>query len=415
MLLASLQDVNFKKLLIGQVISVFGDRVNQTALLSIVVYVTGNTAKYSADILFWAVLPLLIFSPFTMALVDRFDRRKTLIFADVARALLVSSLPLLMLFIKHYYVVYATVFLVGCFTAFFNPCRLAMMPNILPSRLLMPANAIFSQAILIVTLVAMPSGGFLVDKLGHVVGFLLNGATYLLSAIFILQLHPSTGADQGAPLRENSHPFLDFRDGFLYTWKNRPIFFQIIFFGIMQCLVAIFFIAFLSYGIDVLHLKVGGTNLLFAALGIGMALGAFCLGHSQNLAELPCLPMLMMGGAGIGMVTLSRVTSSWLGALVLFGIGFCAAMVMIPPDTYLQKHVPDNVRGRVFAVRGVLVGGAFLISLQLSKALIHHLGTPSTLRWLGIASILLGGIIALIWNSKTRQTPSQPINLNINP
>ncbi len=385
-----LRNPNFQKLLSGQVIAAFGDRINQTALLSIVVYVMGNTAKHSADIMFWAILPTIPLGMFAVALIDRWDRRKTMMASDIARATLALALPLLMYFIHHHYVIYAVVFLSGTFSALFAPCRLAIMPNLVPRQSLLAANAISSQAGTVATLAAMPIGGWIVENLGRNTSFVINAFTYLVSAVFIWYLHPSREHTEVSPVSCEHHPVKDFQDGFRFIRERRPVLFYVIFTGAMNCLVAIFFVCFLSYGVDVLGQTVGGTNLLFGALGLGMAGGAIWLGRHPAISERFSWPMMMMGCAGIGMLLLSRVYHPWLSAAVLFAIGFCAVMVMVPVDTYLQKHVPDAFRGRVFVARGVLVGLAFLLSLQFSKAIIFHLGALQTLQILGAASMLLG-------------------------
>lgn len=353
--------------------------------------IAARVAKYSADILFWAVLPAVVLSPFALALVDRWNRQRTMIVSDLARALLVASLPLFMGWIHHHYVVYTVVFLVWSFSSIFAPCRLAILPNLLPRHLLLPANAIFSQAVNGATLLGMIAGGSIVRYLGCTIGFLTNAVTYLVSAGFIWSLHPSVG--EGA--KESARPIDDFRDGLRFVWQTPRIRFQVIFFGIVQCLVAIFFVCFLSYSTDVLRQTVQGTPLLFAAVGIGMAGGAVCLGHCHALEEIQVLPMLMMAVTGVGMMVLGWVTRVPLAAVVLVSIGFSAIMVFISADTYLQKHAADQVRGRVFAVRGLLVGIAFLVSLQFSKAIIFHLGVLQTLRWLGLVSIVLG--VTMAW------------------
>jgi MFS family permease len=424
LLLATFRDANFRKLLTGQVISVLGDRINQTALLGIVLIKAGidpsqsvsqssavtaaRVAKYSADILFWAVLPAVVFAPFALALVDRWNRQRTMIVSDLSRALLVACLPLFFALIQHHYVVYTVVFLVWSFSTVFAPCRMAILPNLLPRHLLLPANAIFSQAVNIATLVGMIAGGSIVKYLGCTVGFLTNAVTYVISAVFIWSLHPSLCEGSKEETRPPSHPAADFHEGLLYAWKTRPVLFQIVFFGLVQGLVAIFFVGFLSYSTNILRQTVQGTPLLFAAIGIGMAGGAIFLGHSPMLEKIRVLPMIMMACAGVGILVLGFVTHTALAACVLVSIGFAAIIVFISADTYLQKHVPDQVRGRVFTVRGFLVGLAFLFSLQFSKAVIFHLGVLQTFRWIGLASILLSLVAAWIGSRLLRDAYADP-------
>ena len=164
---------NYAKLLTGQVVAAFGDRINQIAILNIVIG-TGHTSKYSADIMFWATLPAVVLGPFAVALIDRWNRRKTMFTSDMARAILVMSIPILMIYIHHHYVIYFLVFLLGIFSALFGACRLAIMPSLIPQNFLMSANAISSQAGNIGTLVAVPLGTGIVSSFGQNTSFLIK-------------------------------------------------------------------------------------------------------------------------------------------------------------------------------------------------------------------------------------------------
>lgn len=387
----TLRHPDFARLLAATFIAAFGDRINQIALLSYA-FAKGNISKYTADIMFWALMPSVVLGPFTVALMDRWDRQRTMFISDVARAGLVLSLPVLLLFIKHHYVVYAVVFFVGIFSAFFSPSRMAIMPNLLPRGLLMPANAMVGQAGTVATLLGVPIGGWIVDQFGRNPSFVVNSATYLVSALLVLSLN-SRRAEE--PAHPPMHPVDDLLNGVRFIRGHRPILFYVVFFGMIQCVVAVFIVAFFEYGGKVLMLSETGTSWLFGAMGVGMAAGAVWMVRHDWIGEWLAWPMFMLMGTGADMLILSRVHHPWAAALVLAVTGACAVMVLVPMDTYLQKHVGDEFRGRVFAARGVLVGIAFLVSLQFSKAFIKQLGVVGTLQLLGVAAILLG-VVGLV-------------------
>jgi len=387
---ATLRDANYAKLLTAQVLAALGDRINQIAIISIIIDELKNTAKYSADILFWAILPSVVLGPFTLALVDRWNRQRTMIASDLARAILIASLPLLMICIHHYYVIYMVVFLVGTFTAIFNPCRLAILPNLVPSKLLMPANAISSQAGTIASVAVMPIGAFLVESLGKNTCFLINALTYGISAFLIWRLRVNSASDDSMKPHEAHHPVKELQAGLLYTWKTRPVLVYVVFYALIQFLVGIFFICFLSYVVDVLGFKVFGVTLFFVVLSFGMAAGALAIGRSSVEKGDYFLPMIAAAASGVVMLVLGRIHTPLLAGAALFGLGLCTVMILVPLDTFVQKHVPDHLRGRVFAARGVLWGALFLVSLQLSKGIINQLGTLPSLQLTGLAAVVIG-------------------------
>lgn len=402
---------NYARLLVGQIIAAFGDRINQAALLAIVVYVTGNTAKYSADITFFGVLPYVAFGPFAMAFVDRLDRRRAMVGADLARALFAAAFPAVFLAVPHPYMVYALVFLMGACGAIFTPCRLALLPRLTPPNLLLPANAIASQAGTIATLASLPVAGWIVENFGRTSGFLINAAIYLASAFFLLRLALPCGA-AAARVAPSLRPMQELRLGLEDLARRRDVASSVAAYAAAQGLVGLFLPAFFSYAIDVLGQTVGGTYLLFGAIGLGTGLGAVWMGSRPERFEGALWPLFMMGVCGAGMWALTLVFNPWAAAPILGVIGCGVVMVLAPMDTFLQRRVPDQFRGRVFAVRGIFWGVAFLVALQFSKAILFHLGALGTLRALALGSVAAGLLFARLQRGGPRRRQGPVSNMS---
>ena len=126
-----------------------------------------------------------------------------------------------------------------------------------------------------------------------------------------------------------------------------------------------------------------------------MGLGALILSMHIPFLERFGWMTSMIAVTGIGIILFSLTRNPWMGAGALALIGLPAVMILVPMDTFLQKHVEDACRGRVFAVRGIFYGTGFLLSLQFSKSMIHHWGVLKTLQGLGVACIFLA--IASTW------------------
>jgi MFS family permease len=397
MFITTVRNANFSKLVTAQIISAIGDRINYAALLGFVVYMWGETAKHTANIMFWNTLPRPLVALFAAAMIDRWNRKNTLITSDVARAVIVALIPVVLFVSNHYYGVYAMVFLVGVFSAIFVPARQAIMPNLVPSEMLMAANAMTSQAGTIAGLLSLIIAGWLVENLGTNPSFLVNSATYLASAWFLWKLRPSGQSVPAAravsadPLDDKSkarlHVVTDFKEGLAYILAHRSVAAFIVFSAVIYFLMAVFAVSYFTYAIDVLGQTVGGTHVLFAVLGVGMVGGAAILIRNSSRETHFLLPVIMLMAAGVALWVLSVVFTPWTAAPVLFCIGFFAVMVQVPIDTFLQKHVPDELRGRAFAVKGLFESTSFLISLQFSKAFIYHLGVLGVLKGMGILAI----------------------------
>src|SRR3989338_7815260 len=90
----SLKNKNFFFLWLAQLISQFGDRINQMALIGLIAGRTPGSAFELAKLMSFTIIPVFIIGPIAGVYVDRWDRRKTLFVCDFLRGLLVLIIPL---------------------------------------------------------------------------------------------------------------------------------------------------------------------------------------------------------------------------------------------------------------------------------------------------------------------------------
>jgi len=89
---------DFLRLWVAQLISQFGDRIHQLALIGLIAERSGGSALGLAKLMTCTILPVFIVQPFAGVLVDRLDRRTTLFVCDIFRGLLVLTIPFLFFF-----------------------------------------------------------------------------------------------------------------------------------------------------------------------------------------------------------------------------------------------------------------------------------------------------------------------------
>ena len=116
---------SFSALWAGQLISLFGDRLNQLALVAVVAISTGS-ALATGLVFFAATLPNLLLSPIAGTFVDRWDRKEVMVVSDILRAALVLLLPVAA--VTNILLVYPLIFLVTTISVFFRPARVAILP-----------------------------------------------------------------------------------------------------------------------------------------------------------------------------------------------------------------------------------------------------------------------------------------------
>src|SRR4029079_12536596 len=173
---------SFSALWAGQLISLFGDRFNQLALVAVVATATGS-AFATGLVFFAATLPNLLLSPIAGTFVDRWDHKEVMVVSDILRAAIVLILPVAA--ITNIVLVYALIFLVTSISVFFRPARVAILPRIVPEQDLLSANSALWVGETIADVIGYPLAGLFVALLGSAVplAFWVDSATYLASAV----------------------------------------------------------------------------------------------------------------------------------------------------------------------------------------------------------------------------------------
>ncbi len=149
---------SFSALWAGQLISLFGDRLNQLALVAVVAISTGS-ALATGLVFFAATLPNLLLSPIAGTYVDRWDRKEVMVVSDILRAALVLILPVAA--VTNIVLVYPLIFLVTTISVFFRPARVAILPRIVPEEDLLSANSALWVGETIADVIGYPLAGAL--------------------------------------------------------------------------------------------------------------------------------------------------------------------------------------------------------------------------------------------------------------
>jgi len=181
---------DFRRLWTGQVVSEVGDWLNNIAVLALVIQLAGE-GRVGLGLAVYAIarhLPLFLFGPVAGVVVDRADRRRVMIAADLSRAALalgfllaarLSSLAVI-------YVVGAALFAVS---AFFNAAKRASVPNLAEGAdQLLAANSLSASTTAATIAVGSALGGVVATALGRDAVFLINALTFVASADMIRRI-----------------------------------------------------------------------------------------------------------------------------------------------------------------------------------------------------------------------------------
>ena len=175
---------SFSALWVGQVISLFGDRINQLALIAFVFEITDSPVAVAITFIV-STIPNLLFSPVAGTLVDRWDQKQVLVVSDLLRAALVLMIPVAVLI--NVWLAYPLVFLITTVSIFFRPARIAILPRIVDERDLLSANSAMWVGETIADVINYPIAGLFVVFLASSLplAFWFDAVTYLGSAVLL--------------------------------------------------------------------------------------------------------------------------------------------------------------------------------------------------------------------------------------
>ncbi|MGB8510970.1 MAG: MFS transporter, partial [Pyrinomonadaceae bacterium] len=187
-------NADFRRLWSGQVISEIGDWLSNIAVLALTIELAG-AGRVGLAIALYAIarhLPLFVFGPVAGVVVDRADRRRVMIAADIARAVLALGFCLANVFqsLPVIYVVGAALFSVS---AFFNAAKRASIPNLTrDADELLSANSLSASTTAATIAVGSALGGIIATLAGRNLVFVINSLTFLASAEMIRRIRART-------------------------------------------------------------------------------------------------------------------------------------------------------------------------------------------------------------------------------
>lgn len=385
---------NFRLFWCGQIVSQLGDWFSSITVSALLLKYTGSTGSL-ALLMIATMLPGLLLGPVAGVQVDRLSRKHVMVAADLARALIAFGF----LFLRGpstVWVGYACVAALQTFTAFFEPARIATLPNITSKEELVAANALSS----VTWSILLTSGAMVGGVVGHFFGpsaaFVLNALSFLGSALLLGRLAVPPTAREGQHVRGSG----GFAEGFRYVRQHPEILGALTaklgwgLAGGIQILIPVFGAKVFPIAGD----RDGqlGMSVLFAAGGLGTALGPVLARRwvGRDVARIRWAIAVSFVLGGVYYACLALVPNLTLTAVVLAFARFHGAIVWVFSTILLQMLTRDQYRGRVFAAETSLFTASMMLSSVLtSRALDRwHLGVPLVCVALGTVSLLVGGV-----------------------
>jgi MFS family permease len=434
--LSVFRNAGFLRLWLSQAATQIGGNMVLFGLTVIVVDSTSSNTAVSLLVLSFLV-PAVLFSAVAGVYVDRIDRRLILVATNVLRALAFVALYLVG---TNFALLLLLNFTISTITVFFAPAELAMIPFLVPRRQLLAANGIFTLTLNGAFAIGFALlGPLVVNVASPEAVILVVAALYFLAAVFCFTL-PSApppaaakeahhGLGVGEAERAVESTLAELSEGFGFIRGHRTIAWSLLYLAIAASLVGVLGVLGPDFAQETLGLEAKDFAVVVLPLGFGIVMGILLLNSYGRyfprrrviegglivlgllLAALSAagpISRLLQRADAPGGLDLSGITSLLAVVVVIaFFAGIAYGLVAIPSQTQLQEDLPEDVRGRVFGVLGMLVSVASFLPIIIVGPISDLVGTTAVIFVMAIG-VTITGIVSVLTRGPLRATDARP-------
>lgn len=375
---------DFRLLFTGQAVSFIGDQFHLIALPWLVLTLTHDPLQLGA-VLAVAGIPRALLMLVGGVWADRHSPRTIMLISDALRFIVTAGLAIAVLAgTAQIWMVYVLAGVFGVVSGFFMPAAQAALPRVVDEAQLEGGNAFMMGANQLAAFVGPVAAGLLIATFGSGatagaaqaasltgigVAFAVDAASFLISAVALLAMHPIAAAAADA----DAHPVRDVVEGLRYALGSAHLRGMLVILSAANFLVA----GPMFVGMPVLaQLKLGG------AAAFGMVMSAYGFGSLAGMGLAAGLPRpsdrafgwlgvaLLIGFAG-AMAALGYVTSTWVAVALMVATGIGNGFIGVHAITSLQRMTAEKYLGRVMSLITLAMVGLMPVSQALSGVVIR--------------------------------------------
>ena len=417
-----MKNKNFIIIVIGQIISLFGNAIQRFSMSLYLLEFTGSTATF-ANILAISTIPYILFAPIAGILSDNINRKKIMVYLDLFCFILIGGYAFILLKGNDSALIVGIVmFILSICATLYGPAVTASIPQIVEEEKLTSANGIINQAGSIVNFVGPILAGLLYGLLGIKVIVIVNAVSFFVSAIMEMFLDipdvtkdKVVSANEIAADKDNEKilsmdfvkkSFSDMKESFVYLKNEKKIVLGII---ASYALCNIFLVPILSivapYFINVfLGLSSEIYGIVESVCVLGMILGGFWISMKPNMFSMKKVhytyfPMLagVMVMSTLGFIKINNYALAGVFALGGLAIMLSLSLSNVLTLTFIQKQVPVEMLGRVSAF-STAVATISVAPGQLLFGQVIDMGIPIGIILLVSAIFNFGLMLFVKWN-----------------
>lgn len=377
----ALRHRNFQLFLSGQIISLIGTWMQNTALNWLVYLITKdrfllgvmNAVQFA---------PFFLFSLFAGVVIEKYPKRKIIILTQMLQGIAAFILFMLVFTNRiNYMIILLIMFCIGTVQTFDNPARQSFVVEMVEGKgHLLNAIALNSAVFNGARLVGPAIAGIIMAGLGPKWCFFLNAVSFIavLAGLFMMKI------DDVPSRKETEKPLTDIKEGLKFIKKYPKLLYTIISVAIINVFCLNFNIIIPPYTREVLGKAEGAYGMLLSALGFGALIGAVLVATKEKKESAVKYQIAGSFGLSLFLVLVGLSSEYYLSLLLLAFNGFFMIMFTTTSNSILQLNSPDYMRGRVMSVYSLIFGGFTPIGSLYAGAVSKYLGSQNAFLVSGI-------------------------------
>jgi MFS family permease len=398
---AALKHRNFRLFFVGQLVSLTGSWMQNTAQGWLVYELTGSKVLLGT-VAAVGSLPMLLLSVWGGSVADRHPKRTVVLYTQTGMMMTAFVFAALVGsgHIQPWHILVLAA-LGGVAMAFDMPARQAFMVEMTSRGDLMNAVSLNSSIVNGARVVGPAVAGFLMAQVGIMWCFLLNGLSFIAVIAGLLMMRLPRFIPPPEPHSTGRHVL----EGFAYVAGHRRVRTLLLLFSVVGIFGWSYSVLLPAYATEILHVGEGGYGGLLSANGFGALLGALTVATWGTRVR----PRIMiLGGLWLfsAMLLLLAVVRWYPLVLLCLAVGGWGMLLYFSTtSTLIQISVSDAMRGRVMGIWALVFGGMLPVGGIESGFLSHAVGVPWTI---ATGALVCAGAGLVTWWA-VRRNPSVPI------
>lgn len=392
---------NFLIVIIGQMISLFGNAILRFALPLYLLDQTGSSAIFGSTLAI-STIPTILFSPFGGILADRVNRRNLMVCLDFITAIVISICGILLSIGQVVIIVTMMMMIFSIIQSFYQPTVQASIPMIVPKKDLEKANSFVSLVNAFSNIAGPLLGGVIYGIYGIWPIIIIGAICFLASSIMELFIQmkytPTHKKEKIYKIIKN-----DLKESLEFLTKDKPVMLKAM--GIVAGM-NLFLTSMFIVGLPAMvKLKLGLSNELYGFAQAGMALGMIVGGITISIFDKAFQPdnsYKLLGYAVLFMIPIGVVFSLNLPPMIIYyTIVICSLLIMavitmfsITMITFVQRETPEWLVGKVLAYVLVLCQCSLPIGQSIYGFLFEYFIEAIDL--IVLATVMCNGIIVIL-------------------